>query len=329
MDEETKKNTSEMRKKGLALASAALIGAASTAFTSSSINKYKENAINATNKVVAGTSGDDWYDDYTEQKPVYIDSSRYIKTYEDEDYPEYLRVFTASSSAQKYGLNSKYEFKIPEYSTSYYVPREDVALYTALKVNVDLPSAECSNLRMTPEFTSGNIIRKIPKDGLIYIKPGAVQMTEDYTWYKAIYDDNGTIIEGFFCDMNDEYDKKYTEFTLDRYSYSYVDVPTRLYTTDEMCNMYYEVTEENGISFTRAPGEYEDSVFIPQGTIIKGTANTVVKKSSLEDNYAWMQCILNDDGEPKLGYIPYRTKGKELVRRVPAEKLEQEITRQK
>ena len=88
MDEETKKNTSEMRKKGLALASAAVIGASTALFTSSSINKYKDKAVEQTNRVVTGTNGDDWYEDYTEQKPLYLDGGRFIKTYEEEEYQE-------------------------------------------------------------------------------------------------------------------------------------------------------------------------------------------------------------------------------------------------
>ena len=329
MDEETKKNTSEMRKKGLALASAAVIGASTAMFTSSSINKYRDKAVDQTNRVVAGTNGDDWYEDYTEQKPLYLEGARFIKTYEEEEYQEYLRVFTASAPAEKYGLNYRYDFKNPEYSTPFYVPRKDVSLYATLKINIDMPNAECSNLRMTPEFESSNIIRKLPKDSVIYIKPGAVKMTDDYTWFEAVYDDNNSIIKGYFCDMNEEYDKKYTEFTLDRYSYSYIPERTRLYTADEVCNMYYQVTEENGIPFTTTPGNLENTVFIPYGTIIKGTPNTDVKKTSYEDSYAWMQCIIDEDGESKIGYIPYRTNGIEFVKRVPKEQLEEINFKQK
>ena len=42
-----------------------------------------------------------------------------------------------------------------------------------------------------------------------------------------------------------------------------------------------------------------------------------------------MQCTVDENGESKVGYIPFRTRGNEFVTRVPIDQLEKEPIRKK
>ena len=330
LDAETKRNTSEMRRKGLALATSVALGATIGSFTSSSINKYKEDTINQTNKVITSTTTDDIYP-VEDEEPIYVSGGKFIKTYADSECQEYLKVFSTSSFSEKYGsCSTKYEFKTPEYSQPMYVPFDDVVEYISVDIKIDDPALECTNFRMNPMRSSNNIIKKITTNDTIYVNFKGCQKEDDNnSWFEAIYNDDGVLIQGYFCDNIEERKNGCFEYTFNDYGFSYVPSNVRLYTDQEVHQMYYEVVNKEGTVFTEKAGSYDNAIVIPKGTIIRGVGDVTVKKSSIDDKYAWVKCKIEDDGIEKVGYVQYRSREQDILKGIPKEQLTQEINKQR
>ena len=327
---ENKSNTKELRRKAEALATATILGASVAGISSALVNRYKDEAVENTTKILTKSEINDIYEGYNGDEPIYVKAGKFIKCYEDADYQEYLRVFSTSTYAEKDDLKTTYSFKTPEFYQPMYVPKTDVLEFVSLTIKTDDPTAECTNLRMTPERTSNNILKKIDKDDTIYINLKNCQ-TEDISnaWYEAIYNDNGQLIKGYFCDNQDEMDNQYIQYTFDRYTFAYVPADTRLYSEKEINNMKYEVIKDYGVIFTETLGSYDDAIIVPYGTIVIGEEDTTISKANNKDDFLWLKCKLMDSGVLKEGYIQYRSKNKEFLIRVPQEVNKQEIRKQR
>lgn len=309
-------------KKGIALATAAVIGTVGMGYTSAKVRKDTQDAIKQTENIIYEEST------YTEseinfEKP-YIKKGKIVKTSYEVEASAYVQVFQETSLPEVKNDITTYNFETPELSKSLYIPETDIITYIPLDVNIDDPSKECTNLRMTPRYEKDNVIKKLQKGESIYIKPGPVKRDEDECWFEAIYPEDESLIYGYYCVVDKENENKYIEYTKDNdvFFYSYVLDDSRLYTKDEMLNMYYRVEESNGLPFSKKAGDYENFTYIPYGSIVEGTTNTDIRKANNEDPYLWIQCIADIDGEKQLGYIPYKKiMDNPLLKRVPSEDL--------
>ena len=308
-------------KKALAFLSAAVLGTAGLGATASSAKKTADATAKQTEDIICEVPT---YEPLPEgQEKYYVESGKVLKMTHDVDDSEYVKVFSSSSSPETYGDTYAYTFKTPEYPEELFVPTEDVATYITLQIDIDDPTAECTNFRSTPKKEKDNVARKIPQTGKVYIKPGPVERTNDYCWFEALYAEDGNLVSGYYCVQDDEFENKYLSYKSDDiYSYAYVVNDARLYTKEEVSNMYYKVTATDGVPFTKTAGDLENFSYIPNGAIIKGTINTKVQKSHDGDQYAWIQCTTEIDGEEQLGFVPYRSiYSNPLIKRIPPEEV--------
>ena len=328
IDIEVPKDKNKFRK-GIALATAALLGTTGIGATAMQAKKNAAEAVKQTENIIYETPTYTNYDIDLERP--YIEGGRIVKTSCDVEDDSYVQVFSSSNSPRKYGEVSAYDFNTAEYDKELYIPEVDIITYIPLDVKVDNPTAECTNFRMSPKHDNDNITRKISQGERIYIKPGPVKRDSNECWFEAIYQEDDSLISGYYCIKDSEKDHKYLDFSAeDLVFYAFIPETSRLYTKDEILNMYYVVNDENGLPFTSHAGDLEEFSYLPYGTIIKGTTNTKKEKSDSLDEYIWIQCTASIDGEQKLGYVPYSKKYSEpLIKRVPPEKVSEKISKTK
>ena len=309
-------------RKGIALATAAVIGTAGIGYASQQARKEAETAIRKTEQIISEEPT------YTEpqidlEKP-YINSEKIIKTSFEVEASAYVQVFQETALPKVKNDIKTYNFDTAEFSKSLYIPMTDIVTYIPLDVNVDDPSKECTNLRISPNHEKDNVIKKIQKGESIHIKPGSVKRDENECWFEALYPDGENLTFGYYCVVDEEEKNKDVEFTKEDsvFYYSCVTEDSRLYSKDEILDMYYQVTESEGLPFTKELGELDDFSYIPYGSIVKGTTNTDIKKTGNEDNYSWIQCFAEIDGKYQKGYIPYSKKfSNPSLKRIPKEKI--------
>lgn len=309
-------------KKGLAFATAAILGTSGIAATALKAKHSSAEAVKRTEDVIYENYE---YDDsmYGQELP-YINSDRILKTSFDYEESSYVQVFATSAPSKKHGEFISYDFNTPEYSRSLYIPETDIITYIPLDINTDNPTAECTNFRISPSCDNDNISRKIEEGGRVYIKPGPVKRKDDECWFEAIYPEEESLLTGYYCVVDSEKEKRLVSYNTNDevFYYAYVPDKTRLYSKDEILNMYYIVIENDGLPFVKEAGNYDDFSYLPYGSIVQGTTNTDIKTSKKGDPYAWIQCIAEVDGEKHLGYIPYRKAfANPVIKRVPPEEL--------
>lgn len=321
IDIEVPKDKNKLRK-GIALATAALLGTTGIGATAMHAKKSAAEEVKQTEKIIYETPT--YADPDIDFEAPYIEKGKIIKTSYDTTANSYVQVYQSSNLPREYGECLAYDFNTPEFSQELFVPVSDTLTYIHLDVNVDDPSLECTNFRMSPETKKDNVTRKISQGGSVYIKPGPVKRTESECWFEAIYPEENNLLSGYYCIVDKENENEYVTYNLeDIVYYAYIPETTRLYSKDELYNMYYQVTNTNGVMFSKKVGDIENFTYLPCGTIVKGTTDTKIQKGSLEDQFRWLQCTAEIDGKEEIGYVTYsKTYNNPMLKRVPKEKLE-------
>jgi len=308
-------------KKGVAVASAALLGITGIGASAMNVKRSVDDVVGYTESLITETPT--YAEPEIDLEKPYVSGGRIIKTSYEVEASSYVQVFQSSTKPESINDVTIFDFNTPEYSKSLYIPESEIYTYIPLDISTADPSLECTNFRMSPKYAKDNVTRKIQEGEKVYIKPGPVKRTDDECWFEAFYPEGEKLIKGYYCIVDEEQENKYVNFnTDDVFFYSYVVDDTRLYSKDEMLSMYYKVTKNDGIPFSQTPGDLENFSYLPYGTIIQGTTNTDIKKSSEIDQYAWLQCVAEIDGEKKVGYVPYkRTNNEPFLQRIPQEDL--------